>query len=82
MEGYINKNIKIPYYLQLKNLIISKIVKGEFNIGDKIWSENEFSKKYNLNILTVRRAISEVRKEGMVYTVKGVGTFNFFYFCI
>ena len=74
MGDSINKDSPIPYYLQLKNLIISKINNNEFP-RNKLWAEHKFSREYGVNVATVRRALSEIKREGMLYTAKGVGTF-------
>lgn len=74
MEDLIDKESGIPYYLQLKKFIAEKIMNNEFP-EDRIWSEHEISKKCGVSVLTVRRALSEMRREGVLHTVRGVGTF-------
>jgi len=74
MEKTIDKNIGIPYYLQLKELLLEKINNNYFKDG-KIWSENEISEKFGITKPTVRHAFSELEKEGLVYKVKGLGTY-------
>ncbi|MHB1253853.1 MAG: GntR family transcriptional regulator, partial [Candidatus Humimicrobiaceae bacterium] len=73
MDEYINKNSPIPYYVQLKEIIGNKIDNNDFE-KNKLWSENEFAKTYGVNFLTVRKALNELRNEGRIFTIKGVGT--------
>jgi len=73
MDEYINKNSLIPYYVQLKEIIGNKIDNNDFK-KNKLWSENEFAKAYGVNFLTVRKALGELRNEGRIFTIKGVGT--------
>ena len=74
MESFLDKNSHIPYYVQLKNLLLTKINNSEFK-GGKIYSEHEISNKYNITITTARKALGELKNEGIIYKVKGVGTF-------
>jgi GntR family transcriptional regulator len=74
MENYINKQSVIPYYIQLKNIILKKINKGEYP-DDKIDSEHKLSRDFDITISTVRKALSELKNDGLIYKVKGVGTF-------
>ena len=71
----INKDIPIPVYYQLKEIIREKIEIGELKIGEKITSENKLSEIYQISRMTVRQAIKELVGEGLLYRDKGRGTF-------
>lgn len=71
----INKYSDVPIYSQLKNLIIKKIESGDYPEESKIPSEQELCEKYNISRPTVRQAISELTNNGILYKVKGKGTF-------
>lgn len=73
MKETLNKN-GIPYYIQLKEILIKKIENGEFK-DDVIWSENVISKKFKITKPTVRQAFSELERMGLIYKVQGLGTF-------
>ena len=64
-----------PLFLQIKDAIKEKILEGEYKHGSKIPSENELCKLFNVSRITVRSAISEAMKEGLLFTVQGKGTF-------
>ena len=53
----------LPYYLQIKELIKSKIDKKEYPIGHKLDSENELAETYGVNRMTVRTGIESLVKE-------------------
>ncbi len=74
MKDYIEKNIGIPFYTQLKGIIEERIKRGDFPDG-KISSEHELSKKYGVTVNTVRKALSELKHENKVYKIQGLGTF-------
>jgi GntR family transcriptional regulator len=71
----INKYSNVPLYCQLKNLIIEKIEKGEFEADTKIPSEQDFCVQYDISRPTVRQAINDLTSSGQLYKLKGKGTY-------
>jgi len=69
------QNDMIPLYQQLKTKIKDSIISGQLKQGDKIQTEEELSKVYNVSRITVRSAISELVDEGMLVKKQGKGTF-------
>lgn len=69
-----NENATLKYHQiedELKELIFSDKIRP----GDKLPSENELSAKYEVSRQTVRKAISKLENEGLIYAVHGSGTF-------
>lgn len=64
-----------PIYMQLRELVYSKIEDGEYAPGTAIPSENEFAEMYGINRLTVRSAIDALVKEGLLKRVQGKGVY-------
>lgn len=71
----VNKNTPIPVYIQLRNLLQEKIASGEYKTGDRIPSETELSSYHNISRMTVRQATNELLGAGMLYKIRGKGTF-------
>ncbi len=71
----INKNSEVPCYSQLSEILLGQIRTGAFPPGMKLPKEIAISKKYKLNRHTVRRAIDKLEAEGLIYKIKGKGTF-------
>ena len=67
----LDDNNSIPLYLQLKNTIKGLIESGEIQKGEKIPSEHELCKKYDVSRITVRNALAELEDEG--YLIKKIG---------
>ncbi|ABR30873.1 GntR family transcriptional regulator [Thermosipho melanesiensis] len=65
----------IPLYLRIANFIETKILKGDYLPGDKIPSENVLAEEFNTTRSTVRKALSELEKKGIITRVFGIGTF-------
>ena len=64
-----------PKYQMVIDYIIDKINKKELVSGDKIPSENQFSEMLDVSNITVRRAMSDLVNSGIIYRVKGKGSF-------
>lgn len=64
-----------PVYLQLREVIRSKIEDGEFRVGTMIPSENDLSETYGVNRITVRNAVDTLVREGLLKRVQGKGVF-------
>ena len=71
----INRNSEVPCYSQLSKILLEQIRSGSLSPGGRLPTESAISKKYKLNRHTVRRAIESLAEEGMVYKIKGKGTF-------
>ncbi|WP_018664184.1 GntR family transcriptional regulator [Heyndrickxia acidiproducens] len=65
----------LPIYIQIMNLIKTKVVSGEINGGDKLPSVRELSKELKVNPNTIQRVYQELEREGLVKTQRGMGTF-------
>jgi GntR family transcriptional regulator len=68
-------NEKLPLYAQLKEQIIAAIARGDLAQGDQIPSQRVLSEMYRMSHMTVRRAISELLHEGVIYAIPGKGLY-------
>jgi len=68
-----NKN-GIPLYIQLKNELL-KDIRENYSPNDIIPAEGILEKTYEVSRITVRRAIEELGKEGILVKKQGKGTF-------
>ena len=60
---------------QLKNLLSSAIVAGDFKVGARIPSEHELCRTYQISRSIVREVLSAFVHEGLIYRLQGKGTF-------
>lgn len=68
-------NSNLPIYMQIMNLIKTKVVSGEINGGEKLPSVRDFSKELKVNPNTIQRAYQELERVELVITQRGMGTF-------
>lgn len=63
------------FYEQIEDDIKSRITSGELRIGDRIDSQSELCKKYDVSLITVKRALSNLINEGILFSRVGKGTY-------
>jgi len=71
----LDENLPLPLYHQLAEELRKKIENGEWPLHTLIPSETELCKKYGVSRGTVRQAILELTRDGLVYRKPGQGTF-------
>lgn len=65
----------IPIYLQIMDDIKGKIINGTLKEEEKIPSIRNYCLEYKVTSLTIQRTLSELEREGVLYTKKGIGSF-------
>lgn len=71
----LNKDVPIPLYFQLKELIMDEIKSNKYDVDTLIPTEKQLSEQFDISRTTVRQAISELVQQGWLYRVKSKGTF-------
>ena len=66
---------KLPIYRRIKEYIVEKIDRGEWQVGARIPSEAEFEDRFATSRMTVNRAVRELTVEGKLTRRQGLGTF-------
>jgi GntR family transcriptional regulator len=64
-----------PLYLQLKNALVADIDAGQYKPHERLMSERELGEKFKVSRMTVRQALTEMIREGILYTQVGKGTY-------
>lgn len=62
-------------YRQLAHEIRRRVRQGEFQIGQQIPGEHALSRDYHMSVGTVKRAMMELVREGILQRKRGSGTF-------
>jgi GntR family transcriptional regulator len=65
----------LPLHAQLKEKIISSINEEVFKPGDRLPTQKELGSQYGMSHMTVRRALDELIREGIIRSVRGKGIF-------
>jgi GntR family transcriptional regulator len=64
-----------PLYLQVKDMLIQRIVAGAWKPGAAIPNEIELSRELGISVGTVRKALDEMEHEHLISRRQGRGTF-------
>ena len=75
MEHAIDRSSPLPFYHQLKQILISDIRTRKLQPGDRMPGDHELCSAYDVSRTVVRQALSELEVEGVIERVKGRGTF-------
>jgi GntR family transcriptional regulator len=74
MQRPIERSSFVPVYVQIQRHLREMVTAHE-NSEEPFFSDNELAEIFGVNRLTIRRAIQELVDEGLLYRVRGVGTF-------
>jgi GntR family transcriptional regulator len=74
IRWYLDKESKIPLYLQLKDQIKYHISTGGLQDGQQLPAVNNLAKDLGINFETVRKAYKELEKEGLISMQRAKGT--------
>jgi GntR family transcriptional regulator len=66
---------RLPLYSQLEDIIRQQIDDGILKEDQLIPSENEIAAEYNISIGTVRKALNNLTREGILFRKQGKGTY-------
>lgn len=72
---HLNKQIPVPLYFQLEQLLRDEIETGAYPPGSLIPTEKELIEHFGVSRTTVRQAIHDLVQEGLLYRTKSKGTF-------
>jgi DNA-binding transcriptional regulator YhcF (GntR family) len=75
IKWHIDKENKIPLYLQLKDLIKNYISTGAIQDNTVLPGVNSLAKELKVNFETVRKAYKEIEKEGLISMKRGKRTY-------
>jgi GntR family transcriptional regulator len=64
-----------PLYLQIRDALKQQILDGTYVEHQKLASENELMALFHVSRITVRQALRELHKEGLVFSAQGKGSF-------
>lgn len=65
----------VSLYLQVSQLLLRRLETGEWTLGDRIPTIDELMAQYGVSRVTMRQALSQLEKEGLVQRGRGRGTF-------
>lgn len=71
----IDQKKSTPLYLQIVDDLCKQIALGKLRPGSKIRSQSELAEDYGVSMITVKKALWEMTKDGILYSRVGKGTY-------
>nr|WTB30935.1 phosphonate metabolism transcriptional regulator PhnF [Streptomyces sp. NBC_00830] len=71
----LNRSSPVPLYRQLTDLLEGRIAGGDLSPDDWLPTEGELADTYGVHRLTVRQALADLARRGLISTVHGKGSF-------
>jgi GntR family transcriptional regulator len=73
--GVLDKDLAVPLYHQLQNVLKAEIEAGRWRPDDRLPSEHEIAERFGVSKITVRQALQELSTLGYIRREQGRGTF-------
>ncbi len=64
-----------PLYLQIVDDIKTKVATGELTVGEQLESHQELAREYGVSLITIKKALADLIKDGVLFSRVGKGTF-------
>jgi len=75
MTDVLERESAVPLYVQLEQILHTRITSGEWAPNQRIPSENELNRIYGLSRMTVRGVLTKLVNDGLLLRVPGKGTY-------
>ncbi|TEA77003.1 GntR family transcriptional regulator [Allopusillimonas ginsengisoli] len=75
LNATLRKRTRLPLSLKIKYILRSRLERGEWPIGTQIPTLPELVEQYGVSRATVRAALDELAREGLIERTRGKGTF-------
>ena len=73
-EIMLDKKSYIPYYVQIKHILLERIRNDEYPEQSLLPSETVLAAEFSVTRMTIRKALDELKREGMISTERGKGS--------
>lgn len=74
-KGRTNAMSHQPLYLQIKESLKQQVLEGVYAPNEQLPSESKLMALFGVSRITVRHALNELYREGLIFTSQGKGTF-------
>ena len=75
MKAPLDRELYVPLYHQLKEILLREIQTGRIRPGDRLPSEEGLAATYDVSLITVRRTLGDLAAAGLLRRERGRGTF-------
>ncbi len=65
----------LPVYMQISEMLLREIAAGHFLDGERFAPEREMAREYGVSVGTLRKALAELERQGMLERRQGSGNY-------
>ena|SRR5690606_1774524 len=65
----------LPLYVQIRDELRCNILEGRYAIHERLPSEHELMARFDVSRITIRQALRDLHKEGLLFSAQGKGTY-------
>lgn len=73
-SNQLNRKNGIPLYVQIRESLRERIKESEYGVGTLLPSEESLAEEYGVSRMTLRHALDDLVKQGLILRKHGVGT--------
>jgi GntR family transcriptional regulator len=70
-----SKKDTIPLYSRVLSIIHNKIISGQYEPEEKLPTEDELVRDFQVSKITVRNALALLEADGLIHRIRGKGTY-------
>src|SRR5262245_25442451 len=74
-ERDLSPNSPVPLYSQVRELLRERILGGQYKPHDQMPSEHDMVRAFGVSRITVRQALNDLQRQGLIFKIHGKGTF-------
>lgn len=74
-SGRVSRSLPTPLHAQIRRLLLAMVERGELKPGKPLPTERDLAQRHGVSLAPVRQAILDLAREGVLYRVRGQGTF-------
>ena len=65
----------VPLYTQIKEILRNRILDGTYKAHEQMPSESDLTRSFSVSRITIRQALGDLQKEGLIFKIHGKGTY-------
>lgn len=65
----------VPLYTQIREILRARIFDGTYKAHEQMPSESELMRSFEVSRITVRQALGDLQKQGLIFKIHGKGTY-------
>ena len=75
MPRSLAKVVQLPLYTRIRETLRERILDGTYGSHEQLPTEGELTRTFKVSRITVRQALSDLQKEGLLFKIRGKGSF-------